>query len=542
MAHLRGFGLENFRVFEKETWFDFAPITILTGTNSSGKSSLNKALLLLKENILLGFNSMELKFNEDAEHNLGSQDFVRYNKEYPFVFSFSVDNNHIYKFEFIKLEEEMNRNANLKSISVIEKKGKNDIIKFDFKYYQGQYIYKRLDSEEKIIENYEGSEVKTFINYKYLINQNKDKKYSKYNFNELLFSKKHFYDIILDEKNQHDLESLLELELEVLSNNTYKINQPFALKDLLSSIESRFTDFGIYYSDDVNGIVERGEHFDNTENELIDNIQRKLNVYGKHYEVFCTPPYKIKTPNFALFMKELFNNSFMSLFNTLNYSFSNIEYILNHRANPVRISNIFNQQKATYQSINSIINNNIEGDRLLFFNKWCNEFNLNPMVKDIEGAGYNLFNKGKDKELNFSDVGFGYLQLLPIIVKCSLKQTNLIIIEEPETNLHPALQSKLADMFVDATKTFRIQFIIETHSEYLIRRLQYLTAKKEIKPEDTIIHYLFNPESDHTKETGEQLRTIRIQQDGRLDKEFGTGFFDESTKLIEGIWNLASQN
>ena len=123
-----------------------------------------------------------------------------------------------------------------------------------------------------------------------------------------------------------------------------------------------------------------------------------------------------------------------------------------------------------------------------------------------------------------------------------LNDNCIIIIEEPETNLHPALQSKLADMFVEASKLFSIQFIIETHSEYIIRRLQYLTAKKEIKSEDTIIHYLFNPESEHTKQTNEQLRTIRIKEDGRLDKEFGTGFFDESTKLIENIWNLSNQN
>lgn len=50
-THLKGFGLENFRVFKDYTYFDFAPITILTGPNNSGKSSLNKALLLFKDSI-----------------------------------------------------------------------------------------------------------------------------------------------------------------------------------------------------------------------------------------------------------------------------------------------------------------------------------------------------------------------------------------------------------------------------------------------------------------------------------------------------------
>jgi AAA15 family ATPase/GTPase len=49
-THLKGFGLENFRVFKDYTWFDFAPITVLTGPNNSGKSSLIKALLLTEEN------------------------------------------------------------------------------------------------------------------------------------------------------------------------------------------------------------------------------------------------------------------------------------------------------------------------------------------------------------------------------------------------------------------------------------------------------------------------------------------------------------
>lgn len=35
---------------------------------------------------------------------------------------------------------------------------------------------------------------------------------------------------------------------------------------------------------------------------------------------------------------------------------------------------------------------------------------------------------------------------------------------------------------------------------------------------------------------------IEIQQDGRLNKEFGTGFIDESTKIIFDIWNLPSNS
>ena len=45
--------MENYRVFKKKTAIDLHPLTIITGQNSSGKSSIAKALLLLQENLRL---------------------------------------------------------------------------------------------------------------------------------------------------------------------------------------------------------------------------------------------------------------------------------------------------------------------------------------------------------------------------------------------------------------------------------------------------------------------------------------------------------
>ena len=44
------FQIKNFRVFgNRETFVDIAPITILTGCNNSGKSSITKALCLMSD-------------------------------------------------------------------------------------------------------------------------------------------------------------------------------------------------------------------------------------------------------------------------------------------------------------------------------------------------------------------------------------------------------------------------------------------------------------------------------------------------------------
>ena len=42
MAHLKFFGIDNFKVFKDLNRFELKPITVLVGTNSSGKSSFSK--------------------------------------------------------------------------------------------------------------------------------------------------------------------------------------------------------------------------------------------------------------------------------------------------------------------------------------------------------------------------------------------------------------------------------------------------------------------------------------------------------------------
>jgi hypothetical protein len=103
------------------------------------------------------------------------------------------------------------------------------------------------------------------------------------------------------------------------------------------------------------------------------------------------------------------------------------------------------------------------------------------------------------------------------------------IIEEPETGLHPAFQSKIAEMIVDIQKTLKVNIIVETHSEYFIRKLQYLTATNEIDPGDAVIYYFNNPNKIPKGE--EQIKKITIENDGSLTDNFGPGFIDEGTNL-----------
>ena len=46
---LKSVGLENYKCFKNNTSLEIAPLTVLCGINSSGKSSLIKSILMLKQ-------------------------------------------------------------------------------------------------------------------------------------------------------------------------------------------------------------------------------------------------------------------------------------------------------------------------------------------------------------------------------------------------------------------------------------------------------------------------------------------------------------
>ena len=194
---------------------------------------------------------------------------------------------------------------------------------------------------------------------------------------------------------------------------------------------------------------------------------------------------------------------------------------------------------------NSILKRWVIDDFKLIKLEGENKFNDLLMVKQIEGYGYTIEFKSGKRRIDLSRVGYGLTQLLPILINVTLNRNAIFVIEEPESNLHPALQSKLADFFVSVNHhnspfkgLFYGQFIIETHSEYLIRKLQYLTAstKSELTYEDTIIYYFYHP--DDVPPGEQQIKKINILEDGSLSEDFGTGFFDESDRIAMSIWSM----
>ena len=128
-------------------------------------------------------------------------------------------------------------------------------------------------------------------------------------------------------------------------------------------------------------------------------------------------------------------------------------------------------------------------------------------------------------ESNITDVGFGISQVLPVIVlPCMLDSDPTIIIEQPEIHLHPAAQLELGDFFVEMAQGGK-QFIIETHSEHIIRRVQTLVATGKITSEEIAIYYI-----DEGK-GGTSIRELPITDEGVLEN-LPQGFFEHSAREV----------
>ena len=160
------------------------------------------------------------------------------------------------------------------------------------------------------------------------------------------------------------------------------------------------------------------------------------------------------------------------------------------------------------------------------------------ILDKIGGAAYKAYiTTEAGKEVNLADMGIGSIQLMVLlfrlvtIINKKGKGKRIVILEEPEQNLHPRLQSLLADLFLDLYTKYGLQIIVETHSEYLIRKTQVLVKKDNFRDDEDLISHCPFAVHYFTGDDKQPVRTMKYRTDGIFENDFGPGFFDESEKL-----------
>lgn len=223
---------------------------------------------------------------------------------------------------------------------------------------------------------------------------------------------------------------------------------------------------------------------------------------------------------------------------------ANIEYIYAHGVNQKVLFNYNDKNDYMAQTLHDLVNEKIGDVEHDFICKWLEEFGLGVDydVHSIGGEAYIIQIKTSGgKMVYLADMGMGSNQLVILILRLAIiihrHRMNgnkvyrpTIVIEEPEQNMHPAFQSKLAILFNDVHKDYGFNFIVETHSEYLVRRSQVIVAQQKYTDEEKLrdecpfkVYYF---PSDGTP------YEMLYRTDGNFSNEFGNGFYDEANNLL----------
>ncbi|MGC2486686.1 MAG: DUF3696 domain-containing protein [Acidimicrobiales bacterium] len=132
-------------------------------------------------------------------------------------------------------------------------------------------------------------------------------------------------------------------------------------------------------------------------------------------------------------------------------------------------------------------------------------------------------------EVFLTDVGFGVSQVLPVLVLlASAPEGATVLLEQPEIHLHPSVQSGLADIIIETAIHRRVQVIVESHSEHLLRRLQLRTAEETIRPGDISLYFC-------DASTGEStIEALQLNLFGEISN-WPTDFFGDPLKETASI-------
>ena len=236
------------------------------------------------------------------------------------------------------------------------------------------------------------------------------------------------------------------------------------------------------------------------------------------------------------------------------------------------VYNISDKNDYMAQTIMNYMNQNIidSDQEKQFIKDWMIKFNIGEdfHIESFGGECYK-FEIIEDKNhpeirTPLLDKGVGSNQIMILLLQlATLMRINgsttsgcSIIIEEPEQNLHPQLQSKLAELFLEVYQYSQrikkngknsmietvypplpLSFIIETHSEYLVRKIQVLVARLYKEGQGSNPFKVFYVTGDYKT----PLFEMGFQRNGKFIKNFGEGFYDVADDAAMELFDMDNE-
>ncbi|OBQ28258.1 MAG: hypothetical protein AN483_16695 [Aphanizomenon flos-aquae MDT14a] len=567
------FSLSNFKGFKELQSVNLKPLTVICGTNNSGKSSLIQSLLLMKQSnptkfSLNTYGQLPLTFN-GSYVQLGSFLDVVYNhlNDEEIVLKWTIENEKIrttfhgdvidysinsqltVKIKNIELEKsltqieinnllykDLNSNFSLEFIRKNDGKYQVKLINILIKDIIIKWIYRNSNYRYYNIETIQQAR-------KYL--EDKNIKI----FQEGILEEEYFDDVQVTFQGIFPTQILINNFPQQSSNILKRIRKklPSMVRGKVSSYLENLIDTSISHLESI--IINIDKQKSQKDKYLDLDLDLDLSISKEDEDLLnlsISKEVSISEYYFPYRATVTFLRKIWSVFRYIGpireapkrfYPFNDLR-IIDIGINGENMPLVLAVEKETiipkyYRCIcekKSIKKYELrEKDKLIdSINWWLSDFMKLPPIHSINELS-GIINQVKVDslgiKLDLTDVGFGVSQILPIIVEClRMAEGETIILEQPEIHLHPSLQSKLADFFICMAKSGK-NLVVETHSEHFINRLCLRIAQEESNDTRNLINILFVSCDEENKSS--IAKPIEINKYGEIEN-WPVGFFDEN--------------
>lgn len=141
--------------------------------------------------------------------------------------------------------------------------------------------------------------------------------------------------------------------------------------------------------------------------------------------------------------------------------------------------------------------------------------------------------------VNLLDTGEGNVQVLPVLAALAAAEAGagppIVVVEEPESHLHPQLQAALARRIGDVVKRPDVRVVLETHSEHVLLTMQKLILNG-LAPEDIALYWVEQLADGRT-----EARRIEVGADGSFGAGWPPGVFDDTLALAEEVMRMQTR-
>jgi predicted ATPase len=511
-------GFTNFRRFQRFEQLPYSNITFLVGRNNSGKSTMVKALLLVLE-YLKSENSAKFSFGGKNLENANIVTFGRAknknaSEKKPISFEFTLENHEI------DIVVTGNNDLSIVDVETLKIKDALRGIDFEIKPRLSVITLSLKKSYQTIVE-----EPKTEYGQLSFLNDEIQRLETQIEKSPLKKSSLDYIRLIQELEKVKKKRNFLAHSSEPIKS----VSGEFVITTEYHSVSSMEKIIRFAIDESRNMSFNKFKSF--SENKHF-NANELKNAYG----------------NYLSFQesREVIEDSIDELEQELSYL--STYYLASNPAKQSTLLNIRDSNNTLAQAVHDyyqLLENRTDNEAFRFIIKWMSnntgfEIGESFEIKLQAGEAYEVQINTHGAIIPLADKGMGSIQAMLLLFRLAtiiyktkrLNYKPIVIIEEPELNLHPALQSKLCDLFLEVHERYDIDLIVETHSEYIIRKTQLFVKEREYEHksnENPFTTIYFDKDLFKTY-------SMKYRDDGKFENEFGKGFYDEASNLTINLF------